>query len=116
MSEEMIVVEEELVEMVVSPAEASRRVVLAGIGIVVVASEEMKSAVNRLAERGNDGRPALPRPSLRRPLRKPVRALLTRLNIPTKTDIDALNAQVTTLLDKIERLQQREQPAQEDEK
>jgi hypothetical protein len=112
MSEEIIVMEEEVVEVVASPAETSRRVVMASIGVVVVAGGEMKSAVNRLVERGSDGRPTLPlpaRPSLRRQLRKPVTAVLNRLNLPTKTDIDALNDQVTTLLEKIERLQQQEQ-------
>lgn len=121
MSEEIVMIEEEFVVMdtAVSPADASRRVVMATVGVVVVAGEGMKSMVGKIIEQGgtmtSDGRVSLPaRPSIRRQLRKPVNAFLNRMNIPTKTDIDNLNAQVTALLDKIDALHQQEQslPAQ----
>lgn len=116
MSEEIVMIEEEIVviDTAVSPADTSRRVVMATVGVVVVAGEGMKSMVGKIIEQGgtiaSDGRVSLPpRPSLRRQLRKPVNAFLNRMNIPTKTDIDNLNAQVTALLDKIEALHQQEQ-------
>ncbi|NJN53704.1 MAG: hypothetical protein HC804_02465 [Anaerolineae bacterium] len=126
MSEDIIVIEEEngeletaVLETAVSPTETSRRLVMAGIGVVVVAGSEMKSFVSRLIESGelvkDDGRTspaatavAAPRRVGRR-LQRPMNSLFARLNMPTKSDIDALNTQVSTLLEKIEALQQTEE-------
>ena len=117
MSEDIVIIEEEAEDRdtAVSLAQTSRRVILAGIGMVVVAGGEVKSLVGKLAE-SREGTEALPRPpevNLRRQIKTPLTSLLTRLNIPTKTDVDALNSQVTALLNKIETLQQLEQQTPE---
>lgn len=106
MSEEIIVVEEEMVgsDTAVSPTETSRRLVMASIGAVVVVSGAVKSRVSRLIE--SEEAEASPG---RRRLPHPMNSLLTRLNMPTKTDIDALNDQVSNLLAKIEALHELEQ-------
>ncbi len=108
MSEEIIVVEEEMVgsDTAVSPTETSRRLVMASIGAVVVVSGAVKSRVSRLIESEEAETEASPG---RRRLPHPMNSLLTRLNMPTKTDIDALNDQVSNLLAKIEALHELEQ-------
>jgi hypothetical protein len=121
MREDIIVFEEEIVGsdtatstidhsrprsvQAISPTKTSRRLVMAGIGAVVIAGGKVKSLVNRFieSERLEVGN-AQPRR-----LQKPVDSLLMRLNVPTKTDVDALNSQVTALLDKIEALQEQQQ-------
>ena len=110
MREAVIAVEEEIVESetAVSPAETSRRLVMAGIGAVVVVGGVVKSRVSRFIESEEAATEAEP-PQARRRLPNPVDSLLTRLNVPTKTDIDALNDQVSSLLAKIEALQELEQ-------
>lgn len=110
MSEDIIAVEEEIVESTtaVSPTETSRRLVMAGIGAVVVVGGAVKSRVSRLIESEEAETEAEASPGRRR-LPHPVNSLLTRLNVPTKTDIDALNDQVSNLLEKIEALQELEQ-------
>jgi hypothetical protein len=119
MSEEIVIVEEgaDAEDTAVSPTETTRRVVLAGIGMVVVAGGEIKSLVGKWAEsrQATEGNTVQRQPAVnvRRQIKTPVKSLLTRLNIPTKTDIDALNNQVTTLLNKVEKLQQLEQQAPE---
>ncbi len=111
MSEEIIVVEEEIVEMdtAVTPAETSRRLVMAGIGAAVVVGGAVKARISRLRSmEADETEPEAESPQPRR-LPNPVNSLLVRLNVPTKTDIDALNDQVSALLDKIEALQELEE-------
>ncbi len=117
MDKDVIMVDEEVVEehTAVSPGRTSRRLVMAGLGMAVMIGSEMRSAVHWLMEQGEAGakggrhtRPWPPRPPTGR-LQKPVDALRTRLNIPAKADVDALNQQVAALLEKIDRLQQQEQ-------
>lgn len=109
MSEDVIVVEEEIVEITaVTPAETSRRLVMAGIGAAVVVGGAVKARMSRLME-SDETEPEAASPQTRRRLPNPVNSLLVRLNVPTKTDIDALNSQVSALLDKIEALQELEE-------
>lgn len=110
MSEEIITVEEEIVETetAVTPAETSRRLVMAGIGAAVVVGGAVKARISRLME-ADETEPEAESPPLRRRLPNPVNSLLVRLNVPTKTDIDALNKQVSALLNKIEALQELEE-------
>lgn len=109
MSEDIIAVEEEIVESstAVSPAETSRRLVMAGIGAVVVVGGAVKARVSRFIESEEGETEAEPPQSRRLP--NPMDALLNRLNVPTKTDIDILNNQVSALLEKMEALQELEQ-------
>jgi poly(hydroxyalkanoate) granule-associated protein len=119
MSEKVEVkVEEEPAEGRRSPLyEASRRVLLAGIGAMALAQEEVDEFVDRLVERGEiaekDGKKLVREMMDRR--RKQARKaeeemdtrvhdLLSRMNIPTKSDIDALSAKIAALTKKVEEL------------
>ncbi len=97
--------------------EAVRKVLLAGIGAVVLAQEEAEDLVNKLVERGQiaeqDGRKILKDVMERRKkttekaedaLDKRVEELLDRMNVPTKTDLEALSAKITALTKKVEEL------------
>jgi polyhydroxyalkanoate synthesis regulator phasin len=97
--------------------DASRRVLLASIGAVALAQEEVEEFVNRLVERGEiaekDGK-KLVREMMERRRKQARRAeeeidsrandLLSRMNIPTKSDIDALSAKIAALTKKVEEL------------
>lgn len=115
------IVEEEVSEDPNALVDAVRRVLLAGIGAVVLAQEEVEEFVNKLIDRGEiaekDGRKLINEviekrkkkaqdssQSAQEELDKRMEGLLERLNIPTKSDIDALNAKVTELSGKVEDL------------
>jgi poly(hydroxyalkanoate) granule-associated protein len=115
-------VEEESEEAQRSPLyEASRKVLLASIGAVALAQEEMEEFVNRLVERGElaekDGKKLVREMMERRRkgaqkaeevMDKRVEDLLSRMNIPSKSDIDALSARVAALTKKVEELKTEE--------
>ncbi len=97
--------------------EALRKVLLAGIGAVALAQEEAEDLVNRLVERGEiaeqDGRKLVKDLRERRKkttakaedeLDKRVEELLSRMNVPTKTDLEALSAKISALTRKVEEL------------
>jgi poly(hydroxyalkanoate) granule-associated protein len=97
--------------------EAVRKVLLAGIGAVALAQEEAEDLVNKLVERGQiaeqDGRKLLKDVMERRKkttekaedaLDKRVEELLDRMNVPTKTDLEALSAKIAALTQKVEEL------------
>ncbi len=97
--------------------DAVRRVVLASIGAVALASDEVENFVNRLVERGEiaekDGRKLLKEVTERtqkqmkpaeKQVEKRLETMLDNLNIPTKTDIDALSEKVAELSQKVEAL------------
>ncbi len=96
--------------------EAARRVVLAGIGAVALAQDEAEDFVHRLVERGEiaekDARKLIKEVTERRTKRaereldRRVEDLLDKMNIPSKADIDALSAKITTLSHKIDDLRQ----------
>ena len=102
----------------VSPLfDAARRVVLAAIGAVALASDEVENFVNKLVERGEiaekDGRKLLKEVTERtqkqmRPAEKEVEkrleSMLENLNIPSKTDIEVLSEKVAELSQKVEAL------------
>jgi len=98
--------------------DAARKVLLAGIGAAALAADEIEDFVNKLVERGEiadqDGR-KLVRDVLERrrelsPLEqsfdRQLDRFLARLNVPTKADVDALNASIADLTQKIEELKQ----------
>lgn len=117
------IIEEEVKEEPNALLDAVRRVLMAGIGAVVLAQEEIEEFVNKLIERGGiaekDGRKLINEVvekrkrkaldsshSAQEEIDKRVDGLLDRLNIPTKGDIDALNAKVIELTEKVESLKQ----------
>lgn len=118
---EIEIIEEEVNSEPNALLDAVRRVLMAGIGAVVLAQEEVEEFVNKLIERGEiaekDGRKLINEVvekrkkkaqetthSAQEEIDKRFDSVLDRLNIPTKGDIDALNAKVTELTDKVESL------------
>jgi poly(hydroxyalkanoate) granule-associated protein len=97
--------------------EALHKILLASIGAVALAQEEIEDFVNKLVERGEiaekDGRKVVSDVMDRRKketekaedqLSKRVEDILARMNVPTKTDIDSLGEKVATLTKKVEDL------------
>jgi poly(hydroxyalkanoate) granule-associated protein len=111
-------VEEGAEEMERNPLfDAARKVLLASIGAVALAQEELEDFVNRLVERGEiaekDGKKLIRETMETRKkeaqkaedeLDKRVEDLLDRMNVPTKSDIEALSAKISALTKKVEEL------------
>jgi poly(hydroxyalkanoate) granule-associated protein len=111
-------VEDEPKEAERSPLfDAARRVLLASIGAVALAQEEVDEFVNRLVERGEiaekDGKKLIREMMDRRRketqkaedrMDSRVKELLGRMNVPTKSDIEALSAKISALTKKVEEL------------
>jgi polyhydroxyalkanoate synthesis regulator phasin len=110
--------EEAVGEMEGSPLfDAAHKVLLAGIGAVALAQDEIEEFVNRLVERGEiaekDGR-KLVRDVLEKrkkeakkaedEMDKRIEDLLNRMNVPTKSDIEALSAKIVALTKKVDEL------------
>ena len=120
MAQDINVVEEEVVEKELNAfLDATRKVLLAGVGVVALAQEEAESFVNKLVERGElaemDGRQLVK--DFRERRRKAteevqeeveldvrIERILHRLNVPTKNDIDGLSRQITALTKKVDEL------------
>ena len=97
--------------------EASRRILLAAIGAVAFAQEEVEDFVNRLVERGEiaekDGKQLVKemmdkrnekRRAIDGEVNKRFHDTLDRLNIPSKKDIEELSVKITELTRKVEEL------------
>ena len=109
---------EEVVEEDRSPLlDAVRKVLLASVGAMALAQDEIEDFVNKLVERGEiaekDGK-GLVRDTKERRSRQFEKAaeeldgrieeLLHRMNVPTKNDLDALGAKIAELTEKVEAL------------
>ncbi|HEX9115526.1 MAG TPA: phasin family protein [Anaerolineae bacterium] len=94
-----------------------RKVLLASIGAVALAQDEVEDFVNKLVDRGQiaekDGRKLIKDVMERRRkttakaeegLDKRVEELLARMNVPSKADVEALSAKITTLTKKVDEL------------
>jgi poly(hydroxyalkanoate) granule-associated protein len=99
--------------------EAARKVLLASIGAMALAQEEMEDFVNKLIERGEiaekDGKKLVHELVEKRRKRsqeaeeevaRRVRETLDRMSIPTKADFEKLSASITALAQKIDELKQ----------
>jgi poly(hydroxyalkanoate) granule-associated protein len=97
--------------------DAARKVLLASIGAVALAQEEVEEFVNRLVERGEiaekDGKKLIRETMEKRrkqtqkaeeQMDRRLKDILDRMNVPTKSDIDALSAKITALTKKVEEL------------
>jgi poly(hydroxyalkanoate) granule-associated protein len=101
--------------------DAVHKVLLAGIGAVALAKEDMEDLVGKLVERGEiaeaDGRKMMKDVMDRRKkqaseqtkkaedvLDQRVEDVMTRMNIPTKDEIEALSAKITALTKKVDEL------------
>jgi poly(hydroxyalkanoate) granule-associated protein len=97
--------------------EAVRKVLLASVGAVALAQEEVEDFVDKLVERGEiaekDGK-TLVRDLVEKRKKQTAKAeqelderieeLLHRMNVPTKHDIEALSAKITQLTKKVDEL------------
>lgn len=97
--------------------DAARKVLLAGIGAIALAQDEVEDFVNRLVERGEiaekDGKKLVREVMDRRKkdarkaedeVGKRVEEILDRMNVPTKADIEALSEKIGTLSKKVDEL------------
>lgn len=97
--------------------EAARRVLLAGIGAVALAQDEVEDFVDRLVERGEiaekDGRKLVREILARREqemsqveenIGQRVEEVLQRMNVPTRADIEQLSEKIAALDEKVARL------------
>ena len=118
---EIEIIEEDVNEEPNALLETVRRVLMAGVGVVVLAQEEIEEFVNKLIERGEiaekDGRKLInevienrknqaqeTKQSTQGEFDKRLESILDRLNVPTRGDIDTLNTKVTELTAKVEEL------------
>lgn len=119
---EVPITEEEIKEREPNPfTEAARTVLLASIGAVALAQDEIEEFVNKLVERGElaekDGRQIVKDLMERRKqkaeearghvgdeLESRIEDVLHRLNVPTKRDIDGLSQKIATLSQKVDEL------------
>ena len=113
-----VVVEEAGEEAERSPLyEATRKVVLASIGAVALAQEEVEQFISKLVERGEiaekDGKKLVHEVMDKRKketkkaegeVDKRMEELLARMNVPSRSDIDALSAKITALTKKVDEL------------
>ena len=97
--------------------ELARKMLLASVGAMALAQDEVEDFVNRLVERGEiaekDGRKLVNEIMDRRKkeskkaedeMSKHVQDTLERLNVPTKADIEALGDKIAALTKKVEDL------------
>ena len=97
--------------------EASRRVLLASIGAIALAQDEIEDFVEKLVERGEiaekDGKKLVREVIDKRKkdvskaedeLNKRIDEVVIRMDVPTKTDIDALGDQINELSVKVDEL------------
>lgn len=97
--------------------ETLRKVMLASIGAFALGLEEVEVFLNKLVERGEiaeqDARNLINEMKSKRKkdakiaeeeINKRVEEVLNRMNVPTKTDIDALGKKITTLSKKLDDL------------
>lgn len=97
--------------------EAARKVLLAGIGAVALAQDEVEDFVDRLIERGEiaekDGRKLVREVMDKRKkeaskaedeVTKRVENVLDRMSVPSKADIETLSEKITQLSKKIDDL------------
>lgn len=97
--------------------EATRRLLLASMGAVALAQDELEEFVNKLVERGEladkEGFKLVKEMKTHRARRmekvedelaKHLDSAMARLNMPTKADLDALSEKIAALNQKIEEL------------
>jgi polyhydroxyalkanoate synthesis regulator phasin len=94
--------------------ETARKLLLAGAGAVALAQDEAEQFLERLVERGEiaekDARKLVREMTEKRrknaggELEKRMEDLLDRMNVPSKSDIEALSDKIATLTEKVEDL------------
>ena len=97
--------------------ESLRRVLLASVGVVALTIEEIRELVDKLVERGEiaeqEGKKLVIEIKEKRKKKTDetedlassrMRELMDKMDIPTKSDIDALSAKIATLSKKVDEL------------
>jgi poly(hydroxyalkanoate) granule-associated protein len=97
--------------------ETTRKVLLASIGVVALAQDEIEEFIDKLVERGEiaekDGKKLFREVVDKRKktahnaedeLGKRVETVMDRMNVPTKADIETLSEKIATLTKKIDEL------------
>ena len=94
--------------------EAARKVLLAGMGAVALTQDEAEKFVDKLVERGEiarqDAKKLVREVAEKRSkggrdeLDKRVRELLDRMNVPSKSDLEALSVKIAALAEKVDEL------------
>lgn len=117
MSEQIEILEEEVTEAKNVLLGGLRRVLMAGIGAVALAQEEIEDFVDKLVERGEiaekDGRKLIDDIKQRRQqkaeeaeekLEQRFEGILERMNVPSRRDIRELNEKIAMLAEKVDAL------------
>jgi poly(hydroxyalkanoate) granule-associated protein len=124
-AQEIEVMEEEITEVGGNLLEGLRKILLAGIGAVAVAQEEIEDFVNKLIDRGEiaekDGRKLVTDVMERRrdamkestqkatdEIDKRIEGLLERLNLPTRSEIEKLTTKIGELNAKVDELKKQQ--------
>ena len=97
--------------------DAARKVLLAGIGVVALAQDEIEDFVTHMVERGEiaerDGKKLVRevmdkrkqyRQRVEEEFTKHIEKALDRMNMPSKADIDALSEKIAALSKKVDEL------------
>ncbi len=109
--------EDQAVEEETSILESLRRVLLASIGMVALTAEEISELVNKLVERGEiaeqEGKKLVSEIKEKRKKTTDqaedvastrMREMMDKMDIPTKSDIDALSTKIAALSKKVDEL------------
>ncbi|HUW13194.1 MAG TPA: phasin family protein [Anaerolineae bacterium] len=111
-------IQEEAKDIATPFLDVARKVLLASIGAWALAADEIEDFVSRLVDRGEiadkDGRKLVKDVLDRRREMSPIAQtvdqqmdrFLARLNVPTRADVDALNASIADLTRKIEEMKE----------
>ena len=109
-----------------------RRVLMAGIGVAVLAQEEIEDFVTKLVDRGeiaeNDGRSLVSDVLEQRRqeiqdrsqqasegVDRRIEGILSRLNVPTRSEIARLSVQISELSEKVDELRELDEREEVDE-
>jgi len=97
--------------------DGTRKVILASIGAVAYAQDELETLINKLIERGEiaekDGKKLISEIKDKRKkgtkqaqeeLNKQIEEMLKKMNVPTKSEVDELNKKISELSKKIDAL------------
>jgi poly(hydroxyalkanoate) granule-associated protein len=103
--------------------EAARKVLLAGIGVMALAQDEIEDFVNRMTECGEiaeqEGKKLVhevmdkrkvSRQQVEEEVTRRIEKILDRMNIPTKADIDVLSEKIAALSRKVDELKNLQEP------
>lgn len=130
--QETVIVENDAPDQSGTLLDGLRRVLMAGIGVAVLAQEEIEDFVTKLVDRGeiaeNDGRTLVTDVLERRrneiqdrskkagdSVDRRIEGILNRLNVPTQSEISDLSKQISELSKKVDEIKELDEPSEIDE-